>query len=73
MNTGSGMGAGAGDRSFRCADLGHADCRWEVSGRTDEELRPQIEQHGRQQHGIKDFGEDMWNKVRNAIRERRAA
>jgi predicted small metal-binding protein len=63
----------SGTRTFRCADAGYNACPWEVSGRTDEELRPQIEQHGRQHHGIKDFGEDMWNKVRGVIRERRAA
>lgn len=72
-NTGGGFGGGAKIRNFRCADVGHANCPWEVSGRTEEELRPQIEQHGRQQHGIKEFTEETWNKVRNAISERRAA
>jgi len=73
-STGSNIGGStSGTRTFRCSDAGYAGCPYEVSGRTDEELRPQIEQHGRQQHGIKEFGEDMWNKVRNVIRERRAA
>src|SRR5512146_1864248 len=39
-------------RTFRCADVGNSDCRWEVSGRTEDELRPQIERHGREAHGI---------------------
>jgi predicted small metal-binding protein len=60
----------AGGRTFRCADVGNADCRWEVKGRTEEELMPQIERHGREAHGIENADR---NKIRNAIRERRAA
>ncbi len=64
---------GGGDvRSFRCADVGNADCRWEVSGRTEEELRPQIERHGREVHGIKEFGAGMWTRIKDAIRTRAA-
>src|SRR5579863_2411991 len=29
---------GGTDRTFRCADVGNADCRWETSGRTDDEI-----------------------------------
>jgi predicted small metal-binding protein len=58
------------DRTFRCADVGNADCRWEVTGRTEEELMPQIERHGRESHGVENPDQ---NKIRNAIRERRAA
>lgn len=63
----------AGIRSFRCADVGNAECRWEVSGRTEDELMPQIEQHGREAHGMSEFDGETKNKIRNAIRERRAA
>lgn len=59
-----------GSHTFRCADAGNTDCRWEVSGRSAEELMPQIEQHGRHEHSGQKFDRDQ---VLNAIRERRAA
>ena len=62
-----------GERTFRCADVGNADCRWEVSGRTEDELMLKIEEHGRTRHGIKNWDGETRNKMRNAIRERRAA
>ena len=59
-----------GSHTFRCADAGNTDCRWEVSGQSAEELMPQIEQHGRHEHSGQKFDR---NHVLNAIRERRAA
>ena len=65
-------GAGGDNvKSFRCADVGNADCRWEAVGRTEDEVRPQIERHGREEHGIKDIG-SMWSRIKDAIRERAA-
>jgi predicted small metal-binding protein len=61
-----------GNVSFRCADVGHAECPWQVSGRNAEELLPKIEQHGREKHGIKTFDNQTREKVRGAIRERAA-
>lgn len=64
---------GGGDvRTFRCADVGFADCRWEVTGRTEDELMPKIEQHGREAHSIRTVDEPTRNRIRNAIRERAA-
>ncbi|HYG99140.1 MAG TPA: DUF1059 domain-containing protein [Terriglobales bacterium] len=68
---------GAGPRTteeeviFRCSDI-HVTCNWEARGRDESELRPQIEQHGREHHGIREFGEDIWNRVRAAIHRRAA-
>jgi predicted small metal-binding protein len=59
--------AGAGDLHFRCADI-HAGCNWQTSGRNEQELRRDIEQHGRERHNMKDWTEDMWNRVRNTFR-----
>jgi predicted small metal-binding protein len=61
-----------GNVSFRCADVGHPECPWQVSGRNAEELLPKIEQHGREKHGIKTFDNQTREKVRGAIRERAA-
>jgi predicted small metal-binding protein len=63
----------SGDRTFRCADVGNVDCQWEVSGRTNEELMPQIERHGREHHGITSWDDKLKSRVQHAIRERKAA
>ncbi len=62
-----------GEKTFRCADAGHADCRWETSGRTDTEVMEKVREHASEKHGIRDWTEDLKNKVMNAIHERRAA
>ncbi len=64
-------GAGA-ERTFRCADVGNADCRWEAKGRTDDELMPQIGLHARQAHGINKIDDQMRSKIKDAIRTRAA-
>lgn len=63
----------ASERIFRCADLGNADCRWEVSGRSDDELLPRIEAHGREHHGISEYDDSMRRRILDSIRPRRAA
>jgi len=60
------------DRTYRCADTGNADCRWETSGTSDEEIMEQAREHARSQHGWNDWTEALRTRVRDAIRERRA-
>ena len=62
-----------GQRTFRCADVGNADCRWETSSQTEEDLMDQIERHGREAHGIRNFDETTRRKILDVVRERRAA
>jgi predicted small metal-binding protein len=62
----------SGNKTFRCSDMGHKDCSWEVSGRSEDELMPQIESHGRERHGINNLDEDSRRRVRNNIRDRAA-
>ena len=57
---------------FRCADVGDQSCKWETSGRSEEEIMRNAEQHGREHHGIQ-MDDGMRNKVRGAIRNDRAA
>jgi predicted small metal-binding protein len=59
--------------TFRCADVADANCRWEVTGRDENELMPQIERHGREKHNITNFDEGTRRRVREAIRTRSAA
>jgi predicted small metal-binding protein len=68
----SGQSADQNQKQFRCADLGHKECNWEVSGRSEDEIMPQIERHGREKHNISNFDNDSRNRVRNAIRDRAA-
>jgi predicted small metal-binding protein len=64
-------GAGA-ERTFRCADVGNAGCRWETKGRTEDELMPQIALHARQVHGVNKFDDQMRSKIKDAIHTRAA-
>ena len=63
---------GGNVKTFRCADVGDPNCRWEVSGSNEAEIMPQIERHGREQHNITNFDENTRNRVRDAIRTRAA-
>jgi predicted small metal-binding protein len=66
------VGSGyAGDYSFRCGDV-MSGCEWQTSGRNEDEIRQNIEQHGREHHGMKEITEETWNKVRGFI-QRKAA
>lgn len=60
-----------GQLNFRCADVGPKTCDWQVSGNSEEELMPKIEQHGREKHNMT-IDEDTKTKVRGAI-QRKAA
>jgi predicted small metal-binding protein len=52
---------------FRCSDAGFNGCNFEARGHDEQEILRQAEQHGRQQHGLKDFDDNTRNKVRGAI------
>ena len=52
--------------SFRCADVGPKTCEWQVSGNSEAEIMPKIEQHGREKHNMK-IDEDTRQKVHSAI------
>lgn len=62
-----------GRKYFRCADVGFADCRWETSGRSADQLMPDIERHGREAHNLSeaDIARSR-NKIRDAIHDRAA-
>lgn len=62
-----------GSRTFRCADVGDSDCRWETSAATDEELMTAVGRHSRESHGMESFDEVTRRRFMDAIRERRAA
>ena len=64
---------GGGDHTFRCADIGNTDCRWETSGRTEDEVVERVYEHGRQAHGLTDWTEALRNRVRDNIHRREVA
>jgi predicted small metal-binding protein len=61
------------DRTFRCADVGNADCRWETSGASDDEIIEQARDHAQTEHGWHDWTDALRSRVRDAIRNHRAA
>jgi predicted small metal-binding protein len=61
------------NRTFRCADAGHADCNWQTSGDTDDEIVRRAEEHWRREHGMGDWTEAARSKAREAIKHRQAA
>ena len=59
--------------TFRCADAGNTGCRWETSGRTEEEVMQKVVEHACNDHGMTDWTDALHNRVRGAIRRRQAA
>jgi len=64
---------GGADHTFRCADVGNSDCRWETSGDVEDETMRRVEEHWRAEHGLTDWTEAMRNRVRDNIHRREAA
>ena len=60
-------------RTFRCADAGNADCRWETQGDTEDEVMQKVVEHQRDSHGMTDWTDALRSKVRDSIHRREAA
>ena len=56
---------------FRCSDVGPEACTWQVSGNSEDEILPKIEQHGREAHNLS-MDESTRSKVRSAIQQQAA-
>jgi predicted small metal-binding protein len=57
--------------NFRCADVGAKTCDLQVSGNSEQEIMPKIEQHGREKHNLT-MDKETSTRVRSAI-QRKAA
>lgn len=57
--------------NFHCSDVGPNTCNWQVSGNSEAEILPKIEQHGREAHNLT-MDENTRSKVRSAIRRQAA-
>ena len=44
---------GQGRVNFKCSDVGPKNCDWQVSGNSEQEIMPKIEQHGRKSTALK--------------------
>jgi len=64
---------GGGNHTFRCADVGNADCRFETNGDTEDKVMRSVEEHWKRDHGLSDWTGPMRSRVRDNIRHRRAA
>lgn len=56
---------------FRCSDVGPKNCNWQLSGNSEQEMLPQIEQHGREAHGMT-IDNQTRDRVRTAIHRKAA-
>ncbi len=70
---GYGAGDPGGHHSFRCADAGNADCRWETASASSNDLWADIERHHREIHGKPTLDEISRGRIQDAIHVRRAA
>ena len=57
--------------TFRCADVGQSNCNWQTSGKSEDEVLRNVEQHARQEHNM-NMDENTRSKVRGAIRRQAA-
>lgn len=57
--------------NFKCSDVGPKDCDWQVSGASEKEIMPKIEEHGRKAHNM-NVDDNVRNKVRGAIHKQAA-
>jgi predicted small metal-binding protein len=71
MNTVERQSQGQGKMNFRCSDVGPKNCDWQVSGNSEEEIMPKIEQHGREKHNLT-MDNETKNRVRGAIHSKAA-
>ncbi len=60
-----------GKLNFKCSDVGPKNCDWQVSGNSEQEIMPKIEQHGREKHNMT-IDDETRSKVRNSIRRQAA-
>ena len=67
-NPNTGKQGNQGDVRFRCKDVGFPNCPWETRGHSEKDIMPEIEKHGREQHGIQNLDQQTRDKVKNAIR-----
>ncbi len=57
--------------NFKCSDVGPKSCDWQVSGASEQEIMPKIEEHGRIAHNMK-VDDSVRDKVRGAIHKQAA-
>ena len=53
--------------ALRCRDIG-VDCDYETRGANPEQVIEHCAEHGRQQHGLRGFGSDLYLKMRAGLR-----
>ncbi len=57
-----------GTKHFHCKDVGY-DCEWQLTGSSEDEMLPQIEQHAAEVHNLTHFKSQAEQHVREAIRK----
>ena len=60
------------NKQFHCKDVGY-DCEWQLTGNSEDEMLPKIEQHAAEVHNLTHFKAEAEQHVREAIRRNEAA
>ena len=60
-----------GKVNVKCSDVGPKTCDWQVSGNSEQEIMPKIEQHGREIHGL-EMDDYTRNRLRHAVNRQAA-
>ena len=60
--------SGEGEFRFRCADVADKNCKWETRGKSENDLMPRIEKHGREAHQLNNIDDSMRQRIRSNIR-----
>ena len=60
------------DRSFCCADAVQQDCKWSVTGNSEDEILGYMRVHAREAHGKSEFTTSELAQARRAIHKRAA-
>jgi len=57
--------------NFRCSAVGPKNCEWQITGNSEAEIMPKIEQHGREKHNMK-LDDETRRKVQSAMHRKAA-
>ncbi len=55
------------EKHFHCKDVGY-DCTWSLTGSSEEEMLPKIEEHAKEVHNLTYFKDEAVQHVLEAIR-----
>jgi predicted small metal-binding protein len=59
-------------KEMKCRDVGQ-NCNFICRGETEEEVLKKAAEHGKKSHGMTELSEELKNKIKNSIKDAKAA